>query len=202
MKLTNGIGNPREGGCWMVVASMYSENRWTDHPKCVDPLIRCMCILLNDSISSDERREELIGPHLWAPIGTRQRNLEAKRRNYLVRAVQNSLIQLLQSSGIDTKKLAALKRTRNIYKELDEMDWPKNQLRIVIAHRSKVCMLAALSYDDWHLALSVKRYLEETHPRRMAEESYLQLILALCAMSTPEELVPERQAKVLEVMGV
>src|SRR5206468_1836410 len=42
---------------------------WSDHPACVSPVIRILAIQFND-ICQDGEREALIGPHLFAPVGT------------------------------------------------------------------------------------------------------------------------------------
>lgn len=68
MKLTRGQGSPETGGCWMVAASMYATGTWSDQPECVPPTLRKLCIALND-MCGDGEREELIGPHLFAPMG-------------------------------------------------------------------------------------------------------------------------------------
>lgn len=41
---------------------------WSDHPKCVPPTVLRLCVELNDTCADGER-EELIGPHLFAPVG-------------------------------------------------------------------------------------------------------------------------------------
>jgi len=76
VKLTKGKGTPETGGCWMVAASMYATGTWDDQPACVPPTLRTMCVLLND-MCSDGEREELLGPHLFAPLG-RDASLEAE----------------------------------------------------------------------------------------------------------------------------
>ena len=55
----------------MVAASMYEYGKWSDQPECVHPFIRTACILFNDTLPSDEAREQAIGPHLFAPLGTK-----------------------------------------------------------------------------------------------------------------------------------
>ena len=44
--------------------------RWSDHPECVSPVVRSLCIALNDRLPSDAERERVIGPHLFTPLGT------------------------------------------------------------------------------------------------------------------------------------
>lgn len=70
LKLVRGAGSPQVGACWMSAISYYAGYEWSDHPACVDPAIRGACIALNDALGSDEDRANLIGPHLFAPLGT------------------------------------------------------------------------------------------------------------------------------------
>ena len=70
IKLTSGLGSPETGGCWMTAISVYEESSWSDQPECVDKPIRQLCIKINDLLSSDKVRGEIIGPRLFDPIGT------------------------------------------------------------------------------------------------------------------------------------
>ena len=73
MKLVKGKGSESTGACWMAALHYYtrSDKSWSDHPDCVAPEIRALAIYLNDWCDDGER-EELIGPHLFAPLGTNQ----------------------------------------------------------------------------------------------------------------------------------
>lgn len=85
MKLIKGAGSlGRREGCWMSAVSVYTEEGWSDHPQCVDPLIRTLCIKLNDGLSSDAVRERVIFPHLFAPVGTADKSLVDQRRSLVV----------------------------------------------------------------------------------------------------------------------
>ena len=72
MKLVKGKGAPGVGACYMSAINYYVTNgeTWSDQPECVSPVIRSLCIQLNDMCESDEERERLIGPHLFDPVGT------------------------------------------------------------------------------------------------------------------------------------
>ena len=56
----------------MSALHWYTRNgkSWTDQPECVSLVIRSLCINLNDRLLSDADRERVIGPHLFAPVGT------------------------------------------------------------------------------------------------------------------------------------
>ena len=71
IKLVAGAGTPETGGCWMSALSVYGGERWSDHPDCVCPVIRELCIAINDSLPDDETRGRVIGPVLFDPLGTR-----------------------------------------------------------------------------------------------------------------------------------
>lgn len=94
MKLTLGQGSPTRGGCWMVAVQRYTENEgWHDHPECVDPSIRALCILINDWLP-DGDRERVIGPHLFAPVGTRSADLSPRRLRRVVEfAIEQAGVQ-------------------------------------------------------------------------------------------------------------
>lgn len=79
LKLVKGTGSPTTGACWMSALSYYAGYEWSDHPECVDPVIRQLCITLNDALP-DETREAVIGPHMMAPIGTNRGSAIAQQR--------------------------------------------------------------------------------------------------------------------------
>jgi hypothetical protein len=56
----------------------------SDHPDCVDPVIRHLCIAINDHLPSDAERDRVIGPHLYAPVGTAQGRDLMQRRAFRV----------------------------------------------------------------------------------------------------------------------
>lgn len=50
--------SPRTGGCFMEIASFLAGERWSDHPKCVDPSLGELARCVND-VMPDERRSQL-----------------------------------------------------------------------------------------------------------------------------------------------
>jgi len=71
MKLVKGKGSKETGACWMSAIAWYAgQETWTDYAECVDPMIRTLCVTVNDR-AADHERERLIGPHLMTPMGTR-----------------------------------------------------------------------------------------------------------------------------------
>lgn len=83
MRLIYGMGSPQEGGCWMAALHWYTRGHgevdWSDHPRCVAPLLRLLCIRVNDELSSVER-EAVIGPELFTPMGTNVKSRSGHRK--------------------------------------------------------------------------------------------------------------------------
>ena len=71
MRLVRGAGSETKGACWMSALHYYTrtDRSWSDHHSCVSGVVRVLCIELNDWCNDDERGA-LIGPHLFAPVGT------------------------------------------------------------------------------------------------------------------------------------
>ena len=49
--------NPRKGACFMEMASVLAGERWSDHPRCTQPLLGNLARLVNDCTSDDHRHE-------------------------------------------------------------------------------------------------------------------------------------------------
>ena len=49
--------NMRKGACFMEMASMLAGERWSDHPKCTQPLLAELARYVNDCTSDDNRHE-------------------------------------------------------------------------------------------------------------------------------------------------
>ncbi|MDP9028330.1 MAG: hypothetical protein M3N46_12425 [Actinomycetota bacterium] len=49
----------RRGACFMEFASFLAGERWSDHPRCTDPVLATLARAVNDTVS-DERRSELV----------------------------------------------------------------------------------------------------------------------------------------------
>jgi hypothetical protein len=53
-----------------AIAWYVGEQKWTDAPKCVCPIIRSLGIWANDVLASDADRERVLGPIMFSLIGT------------------------------------------------------------------------------------------------------------------------------------
>ena len=47
--------NPRKGACFMEMASVLAGEKWSDHPKCTQPLLGDLARWVNDCTSDDQR---------------------------------------------------------------------------------------------------------------------------------------------------
>ena len=87
MKLVKGAGSEKGGACWMSALHYYTreDRSWSDAAPwaCVSPVIRALCIRLND-MCDDGERESLIGPHLFEPLGTATGIEDERRRAFMV----------------------------------------------------------------------------------------------------------------------
>jgi hypothetical protein len=104
MKLVRGAGSPEEGACWMSAVQYYVDGKlWHDHPECVDPVIRKLCIWVNDTLRDGER-EEKIGPYIFLPVGTNMGSALSVKR--ALRAADWAVREIapiaLQASGFGT----------------------------------------------------------------------------------------------------
>lgn len=61
--------NPRKGACFMEMASYLAGERWSDHPRCTQPLLAAMAREVNDRVG-DNARQELV-PLIPSVVGLR-----------------------------------------------------------------------------------------------------------------------------------
>lgn len=59
--------SPRQGACFMEMASFLAGERWSDRPSCTHPLLSTMARLVNDNTHDDER--QLLAPLIPSVIG-------------------------------------------------------------------------------------------------------------------------------------
>jgi hypothetical protein len=70
--------SPRYGACVMELASMLAGEEFTDHPKCVDPVVGAFLRAFNDRL--DHVRRQDLRPYAAAVVGTRRGRRAARRR--------------------------------------------------------------------------------------------------------------------------
>jgi hypothetical protein len=110
MKLVYGSGSPQTGACWMSALNYYTNERalvdWHDHPKCVCETIQPLAIRLNDMCADDAERERLIGPHLFAPVGTAGVSAEiraARVQKIVLATVRIFVPAAMDMAGLETE---------------------------------------------------------------------------------------------------
>jgi hypothetical protein len=108
----------------------------------------------------DGEREKVIGPHLWAPIGTNNLALLPERLKMVVRFALDCAADALDAKGVE----------HNL-----RQDFGDNY------RAAKDAANAAAKAADWVAHYAADAAAEASH-------KILDLILQLCAMSTPREL--------------
>ena len=108
--------NPEDGRCAMEWVSHLAGEPHSDQPKCVSPVLRAICIALNDSLE-DEPRQRL-RPYLARTIGTANDGLDEARSwmaiDWLVRTYTPAWL-------IPAGLLAPAARLSNLPPVLDEV---------------------------------------------------------------------------------
>ena len=70
--------SPAEGACVMELSSMLAGERFSDRPRCVDPVVAAFLRTLNDRLAPRDRQRLL--PYASAAVGTRGRRRDTRRR--------------------------------------------------------------------------------------------------------------------------
>jgi len=209
MKLTRGVGSKETGGCWMAVNHYYENGSldWNDQPSCVCPVIRALAITLNDRLIDGER-ERLIGPHLFTTMGTRDDSLMPKRVQMAVRFALDCAADALDGVGVKHD-------LREDFGEDYSAAWYAAEYAAGYAAGSAGY---AAGYAAWSAGSA--GYAAESAAESAAEyagyagsaagyaagyaaesaERLLQLILDMCALSTPVELDAGKRTEALRVV--
>jgi hypothetical protein len=69
--------NPQDGRCAMEWVAHLAGERHTDQPDCVSPVVRALCVALNDGLNCTERQR--LRPYLTRTIGTTADGLDESR---------------------------------------------------------------------------------------------------------------------------
>lgn len=183
MKLVCGQGSPDNGACWMSAIQHYATmggGDWHDHPDCVDPIIRAVAIQANDWCTND-KREALIGPHLFTPVGTvGDEELNKKRRRFIqekTSAVYNTYVRTTHHEELPpedkNKLMSAMRHCLSDVSHLNSYGLAKSCLSNVVA-----------MYDASHI------WDPKSHFRKnnVLAQLYLDWTLELCAMSPKPDL--------------
>ena len=134
---------------------------------------------VNDMLPDGER-EKVIGPHLWAPIGTNNPALLPERLKMVVRFAFDCAADVLDAEGVE----------HNLRQDFgDNYRAAKDAAKAVAYAAAKVAAKAAVNTVGWAVYWAVY-WAAQCADYSLAEASHkiLELILRLCAMSTPREL--------------
>lgn len=188
IRLVRGAGSPETGACWMSALSHYAGYRWSDQPECVDPIIRTLCVYVNDWLP-DEHRERVIGPHLFAPIGTQQGRELSERRAFA--CVDRAVRVYAASDGCadDLRLLSPIVDVDSATKAISAVGVEQSKLMessMVLTHAVIACCLA--SERDWlpstiHAAGAATAC---AWSLSYGTDRLISLILDLCAMGRSE----------------
>lgn len=209
LKLVKGAGSEKDGACWMSAIHMFtrSDNSWSDHPDCVSPIVRELCIALNDDCPDGER-EALIGQHLFAPLGTNTGEADDQRRAYLCadRAVRYWAPAALEAAGLS----AEAGTLRALSPIVDERTALAAEAAAKLVEDGALAMTSVSARASagawawvsawasgiaWVSAWAWARASAWASASAGMRRELLQLILDCCAIGTPVEVVPSRTKK-------
>lgn len=179
IRLCYGEGSRKEAkACWMSAVHYYTSKRgWSDQPKCVSPVIAELCVELNDSLSSDKARGRIIGPHLFAPVGTKTNYEDEKRRFNLCLAKVKRLVSRTRSVELELTNQMVIAEdfaAHGVFKDAVAYLLPTIRM---LARRAR-------NKDQW-----LKRHL-------------LPLILQCCEVGKVDVKAARPQSKVLDLITV
>lgn len=115
--------SPRSGACFMEMASFLAGERWSDHPRCTDPVLAGLARAVNDTVGDSAR--QLLAPLVADVVGLQAPDAAgrarvaatvvrraalaalpvapAERQNVLVVALQSAVERLAALDGADRR---------------------------------------------------------------------------------------------------
>ena len=87
--------SPNDGRCAMEWVSYLAGEPHSDQPVCVSPVLRSMCIALNDGLDQEPRQR--LRPYLTRTIGTANDGLDAARAPTRARPTFGAILQDLRA---------------------------------------------------------------------------------------------------------
>jgi len=181
IRLVSGAGSPTTGACWMSAASYYAGEKWSDHPACVDPVIRRLCIRVNDGLPSDAERERVIGPHLLVPLGTAKGRELMQRRAF---RVADEAVRVWAPMALEQRGQSGDAATVHALAPIVDIETARAAAAAAYAYAAN----AAAAYAAAAYAAAAAN----VDAANAAEHLLLPLILELCAMGRDE--VPQRRS--------
>ena len=162
-----------------AIAWYTGQEKWTDKAECVDPMIRTLCIRVNDWLSSDAERERIIGPILFAPMGTKDDSLRIPRLERIVGFA-------MEQAGI--KEFAGVCKQK---------DWANAAADAADANAANATYAADAAANAAATYAAAAANAAATYAADAAYATYaiISLILELCAMGEKREVPQVRSLK-------
>ena len=138
--------SPRDGRCAMEWVSYLAGEPHSDEPICVSPVLRAMCIALNDGLEFEPRQR--LRPYLTRTIGTAEDGHDAQRgwlaMDWLTRVYTPAWLHLagLSAPGDTLVALPAVTDSRTLRGALSSLEAARREARIVRAHTFGVALPA------------------------------------------------------------
>jgi hypothetical protein len=124
---------PQDGRCAMEWVSHLAGEPHSDEPACVSPVLRALCIALNDGLE-DEPRQRL-RPYLTRTIGTAGDGLDATRAwmamDWLIRVYTPVWLRLagLATAGAEFAALAPVVDDKSLHAALPSLEAARREAR-------------------------------------------------------------------------
>lgn len=140
---------PEQGRCAMEWVSHLAGEPHSDQPRCVSPVLRAVCIALNDGLETEPR--QALRPYLGRTIGTASDGLDSARAwmalDWLIREYAPVWLEAADLPGVAAKlrALASVRDERSLALALPRLEAARAQAR------------AARGPGQWSAARSVAR---------------------------------------------
>jgi hypothetical protein len=125
---------PEEGRCAMEWVSHLAGETHSDQPRCVSPVLRAVCIALNDGLEDGPR--QALRPYLARTIGTSDDGLDPARAwmalDWLIREYAPCWLDAAQlpALAIALRELAPVLDERSLHRALPELEGARGAARL------------------------------------------------------------------------
>jgi hypothetical protein len=125
---------PQDGRCAMEWVSYLAGEPHSDQPVCVSPVLRAMCIALNDGLDHDPRQR--LRPYLARTIGTAQDGLDTQRgwmaMDWLTRVYTPAWLHLagLHRAGDQLAAAPAVWDGPTLHRSLELLEIARHEARV------------------------------------------------------------------------
>lgn len=123
--------DPADGRCAMEWVSHLAGEPHSDQPRCVSPVLRALCIALNDGL--DDLPRQRLRPYLGRTIGTADDRLDPARSwlamDWLIRVYARVWIEAAGLSGERLSALAPVLDESSLHSALPALDRARREAR-------------------------------------------------------------------------